>query len=490
MAPASRLTIVGLGPGRPEQLTHEAWGLLSSAREVWARTGRHPTLESLVVPGVVHTFDHLYESLGTFDAVYERIAESLVAAADGGETVVYAVPGDPMIGEASVRRALALAEERGVECRIVHGLSFIEPALAAAGLDALAGVQIADALVPAVSPQRPALFAQVHDRRVASSLKLALLDVYPPEHKVRIIRNAGLTGEAVADATLAELDHADSFDHLTCVFVPALALEDDLRTFDGFRAIIARLRAPDGCPWDRKQTHQSLRKHLLEETYEVLAALDAGDSTALEEELGDILLQVFLQSQIAEDEGEFTASDVVAGIASKILRRHPHVFGDLRVDSAEEVVQNWQALKDAEKAERGEQSGVLDSVPAALPALSLSETLQSRAAGVGFDWPDATGVLDKVVEELGELATATPEERLHEFGDLLFSLVNFARHEGIDAEAALRLAAGRFRARFAEMERMAAERGVDVRRLDLAGMDRLWDEAKARLRAAEASRVP
>ncbi len=490
MAPA-RITIVGLGPGNPEQLTVEARRVLADAPEVWFRTLRHPTLEDLEVRDS-RSFDDLYDSLDSFEAVYDAIVERCWGLSARDEGVVYAVPGDPMVAEATVRGLLARARAEGTAVRIVHGVSFIEPVLGALGVDPLAeGLQVADALSPVVSPERPTLFAQVHDQRVATGLKLALLALYPPEHEVTVVCDAGRASVSVQRVAIDELDRLDGFDHLTTVFVPALGLIDNVRTFDGFRAIIARLRAPDGCPWDRQQTHSSLRKHLLEESYEALTALDDGDTVALEEELGDILLQIFLHARIGEEHGEFDAADVVEGISRKIIRRHPHVFGDVSVSSAEEVVQNWQALKDAEKAQRGvEAGGLLDSVARALPALALSQTLQARAAGVGFDWPDAGGALEKVVEELGEIRHAPPSERPDEFGDLLFSLVNYARHTGIDAEESLRLAAGRFRDRFGLVEQLAGDQGRSLREMSIEEMDALWDEAKRILRASAEDSLP
>lgn len=491
MTAQSRLTIVGLGPGNPAQLTIEARQVLAEAPEVWFRTLRHPTVEGLPVK-LHRSFDDLYETLESFEAVYKAIIERCSELAARPEGLVYAVPGDPMVAEATVRGLLARARDRGARPRIVHGVSFVEPVLGALGVDPLAeGLQIVDALSPAVAPDRPALFAQVHDERVATGLKLALLSLYPAEHEVTVVRDAGRDSASVERVPLEDLDRISGFDHLTTVFVPALALVDNVRTYDGFRAIIARLRAPDGCPWDRKQTHASLRKHLLEESYEALTALDDDDVVSLEEELGDILLQIFLHAQIGEEADEFDAADVVEGIARKIIRRHPHVFGDATVSSAEEVVQNWQALKDAEKAQRGiAREGLLDSVARALPALALSQTLQSRAAGVGFDWPDVEGVLEKVSEEVQEIGEAAPDERPSEFGDLLFSLVNYARHTGIDAEESLRLAAGRFRERFGLVEHLASQRGRELSGMTLAEMDALWDEAKRRLRETDGEALP
>ena len=255
-----------------------------------------------------------------------------------------------------------------------------------------------------------------------------------------------------------------------------------------------RLRQPDGCPWDREQTHDSLRKHLLEETYEVYDALERGATPALAEELGDLLLQVVLHAQLAAEEGIFDLADVQASIARKIVRRHPHVFGDAVARTATDVNRQWEKIKAAERAaaagdgedraESPKAKGALDGISPSMPALAASQEMQERAAALGYDWPSIEGVLDKVAEELGELARAeTERDRREEFGDLLLVAVNVGRKLGIESEAALRGANRKFRDRFGRVERMAAERGVALRDLDFAALDALWDAAKVEARA-------
>jgi tetrapyrrole methylase family protein / MazG family protein len=250
----------------------------------------------------------------------------------------------------------------------------------------------------------------------------------------------------------------------------------DMRTFESLVEVIARLRAPDGCPWDRKQTHASLREYVLEESYEVLAALDAGDSAKLCEELGDLMLQIVLQAQVARESGEFEIADVLEGINKKLIYRHPHVFGDVKVGSAEDVVHNWEELK---KAERKPETSMLESVPKQMPALAYAQRIQGRVAEAGFDWKDIQGVIDKVLEEVQELKQAnSPSERSDEFGDLLFTLVNFARRQGIESETALREANERFFRRFTFMERLCRERGFRFGDLSFDEQNKLWEEAK------------
>jgi tetrapyrrole methylase family protein/MazG family protein len=251
---------------------------------------------------------------------------------------------------------------------------------------------------------------------------------------------------------------------------------EDLSRFEALVGIIARLRGPDGCPWDKKQTHASLREYLLEECYEALAALDEGDQSKLCQELGDILLQIVLQARIAQEAGEFELADVLTGINKKLIYRHPHVFGETKVSSAEEVAHNWEALK---KAERAEGTSILASVPRHMPALAYGQEIQRRVAEVGFDWKDIEGVVDKVAEEVREFRQASSaEERSAEYGDLLFTLVNFARRQGIDSEAALREANERFFRRFTFMEDLCHKRGITFAELSFDEQNALWEEAK------------
>jgi len=258
-----------------------------------------------------------------------------------------------------------------------------------------------------------------------------------------------------------------------------LSLPEDLSQFDTLVDIIAKLRAPGGCPWDREQTHSSLRTSLLEECYEVLEVLDKGDSEKLSNELGDLLMQVVLHAQIATEAGEFELRDVINSINTKLINRHPHVFGSVKVKDADEVLHNWEALK---KEERGSEASMLDNVPKQMPALSYGKEIQSRVARVGFDWEDIDGVIDKLVEEVGELKRAEDQkQKEREFGDLIFTLVNIARRLGVDSESALREANRRFYRRFSYMEETCRQRGVNFSQLSFDEQNALWEEAKRKV---------
>jgi tetrapyrrole methylase family protein/MazG family protein len=449
-----QIVIVGLGPGDPALLTGEARATLAAAPVVWLRTARHPAVAGLPAGPRYESFDALYEKAASFDEVYAAIAGRVldIGAADG---CVYAVPGHPLVGEATVRDVIARASDRGLAVRIVPGLSFIDVACGALGIDPLAdGLLVLDALALApgrrlFAPQRPTLIAQIYDARSLSNAKLALLDVYPPEHTVSVVRWAGTTDERVIETSVLRLDRDVDADHLTVAFVPALAPTEDVRSFEGVRAVVARLRAPDGgCPWDLEQTHETLRRYLIEEAYEALEALDEGDPKRLAEELGDLLMQILLHAQIGEDDGEFTVEDVFASIATKLIRRHPHVFGDVQVAGAADVVRNWEELK---KEERGD-APLLDAVPKSLPALAQAQALQSRASKAGYGATPDAHALEDAVTSIAR-GDASPEA----VGRILFDVVALAAARDIDAEHALRDVVRAFRDEVARLEASAGK---------------------------------
>jgi tetrapyrrole methylase family protein / MazG family protein len=401
-----------------------------------------------------------------------------------GAAVVYAVPGHPLVGERTTPMILARARAAGIPVRIVSGVSFVEHALetaATAGvvLDALDGLQLCDALDftrahhPALNPDKPALVAQVYARHVASDLKLTLLNQYPPAHAAHLIRDGALTTRP-----LAELDHRDDFDHLTSLLIPAMPF---VYSFEGLQETIAYLRAPEGCPWDREQTHQSLRVTLLEEAYEVLTAIDEDDMPALKEELGDLLLNVILQAQIATEEESFRMGDVVASIDAKLKRRHPHIFGDQTVKDSAEVVANWYEIKKQEKAAQGKvDSSALDGIAPALPALAQAQKIAHRADRAGFRWKDKRKRYDKVLEELAEVRAArTAAHRQEEFGDLIFTIAYWADGFGIDIEAAAREANQKFTRRFRALERSLE--GRDMKQMSERALLDAWRRVKQAL---------
>ncbi len=428
------IVIVGLGPGDPRWLTRAAWESLSQAQEVYARTGEHPALRALPPSTVVLTFDEIYERAETFDEVYETIAQRVVRLGQRPQGVVYAVPGHPRVGEATTPRIETLARDAGIPVHIVEGVSFVDAVCNAVGIDPLNGLTVYDAMLlareyfPTVNTDRPLLLGQLYSRDLASDVKLTLLTAYPPDHSVMLVQAAGTDKVAVHTLPLYELDRRDTFDHLTTLVVPPWPHPS---SYESLQEVVHHLRSPEGCPWDRQQTHQSLRRFLLEETYEVLEALDRDDPQALKEELGDLLLQIALHVAIAGEGNEFLLGDVIGHHVEKLVRRHPHVFGDVEVSGAEEVLRNWEAIKRAEKAQNGEEETFAD-VPRALPALMRAAAIAKRG---GWQATKPPGALN---------AEALEKLTADGFGDLLFWLAAWARARGWDAETLLREAIERY----------------------------------------------
>ena len=477
------ITLLGLGPGDPAKLTREAWDVLGSAGEVWLRTEQHPTVAGLPASVKIHSFDAFYEAGDSFEDVYKAIVDKVLELGLRDEGVVYAVPGDPFVAEATCPAIVERARSQNLPLKVINGISFLEPVFAALGLDPYPRLILMDAMelsqvhVPAFPPDMPVLIAQIYSRMVAAEVKMTLTAIYPDEHPVRLVHAAGTKDELVEDIPLFEIDRSEHIGLLTVLYLPPLA---DGTSFEAFQEIIAHLRAPDGCPWDKEQTHASLRSHLLDEAYETLEAMDSEDPARMAEEFGDLLLQIVLNAQIASEEGEYSMTDVVKGIYDKIIYRHPHVFGDIHVDGVKGVLQNWEKLKADERQANGKsEKGPLDGIPLALPALIQAQEYQERAARVGFDWPEISGVLEKIVEEIQEVREAANEDELAaELGDLFFALVNLARWKKVDAESALRGTNIRFKKRFDFVEAGAKKQGRKLQEMTLDEMEALWQEAK------------
>jgi tetrapyrrole methylase family protein/MazG family protein len=452
------------------------------AGKVFLRTSSHPALASVDFQGDVEAFDDLYLEAESFEAVYQAIARRILDEAKAGSPVVYAVPGDPTIGEATTSLIRGGAAEAGIPVHIIHGVSFIEPCLAALEHDALDGLVIEDALTlvdrhhPSFPPDQAVIISQVHSQLIASDLKLTLLNQYPDDHPVVLLDGVGDASPSLQRLPLYQVDRDFEFTSRTCLFIEPM---ETGASFESFQELVAHLRSPEGCPWDREQTHLSLRKHMLEEAFEALEALDSEDPENLQEELGDLMLQLVLQTQIAAEQGEFLMAQVLADIHAKLVRRHPHVFGDVSVKDVPEVLTNWEGLKAAERQDEGGEKSALSGVPRSLPALAQADEYQSRAARLGFDWPQQNGVLAKIEEEFVEVAQAQGEiEQAAELGDLLFSIVNYCRWLGVDPEAALRQANGRFRSRFQRVEELAAARGQAVSDFAIDQLEAFWQQAK------------
>jgi len=490
-APRPTVVIVGLGPGGPDLVTRQTLAEIERIPHRRLRTRVHPTAH--LVPDA-DSFDHLYETADDFATVYAAIAEHLVADAVELGEVLYAVPGSPLVLERTVE---LLRRRPEIDCRVLPAVSFLDAAWAALGIDPVdAGVRLVDGhrfAVEAAGERGPLLVAHVHADWVIDAISLAV-DPGPDDAaadalertEVTVLRSLGTADETVTTVAWSDLGQI-AVDHLTTLWIPELAVPV-ASGYARFHQLARTLR--ERCPWDIEQTHRSLVPYLVEEAYEVVDAIehldpdDEGTDEHLIEELGDLLYQIEFHATIAEQEGRFTIADVTAAVHDKLVRRHPHVFGEPGSSPADldaaGVVRNWERIKAAERG--GERrASVLDGVPGSLPALAHANTMQRKAAKIGFDWPDVDGALDKVVEEAAEIVAAEgePEAVRAEVGDLLFAMVNVARHLGVEPETALRAASGRFRERFTIVERLAAERDLDLHRLPLERLDGLWEEAKS-----------
>lgn len=447
------------------------------------------------------SFDELYESASSLDEVYRGIVEALVAAAHSSPTgeVVYAVPGSPLVAEKAVE---LLREDRRVDVQVLAGVSFADVAFARLGVDPLAsGVRIVDGhrfAVEAAGYRCPMLVGQCDSVEVLSQVKLVIgevVDQLPAGHegselRLGVLQRLGSDDEAVAEVAWYELDREVEPDHLTTVWVPGLPA-GPASEMTRLEEVTRELR--QRCPWDRKQTHESLTRYLVEESYEVLEAIDElGPDGAgydhLEEELGDVLFQVVFHSVLAAEQGQFALADVARRVHDKLVARHPHVFGDTVAATAEEVVRNWEEIKRAERTGAGaEAASAMDGLVRSSPSLLHAYKVHVRAASVGFDWPSVDGVLAKVEEELGELRRASTQADIHdELGDLLFAVVSLARHLDVDPEGALRDSARKFVRRFRAVEELARAGHSDLSQMSLEEMDVLWERVKSTESTSEA----
>lgn len=487
----NEITIIGLGAGDLEQLPLGIYKKLVQMEQCYVRTADHPVIGDLKREGISFTaFDRIYEKHDQFEAVYEEIAETLLHEASN-RSVLYAVPGHPMVAEKTVQLLLEKGPALGIAIKLEGGQSFLDPLFQAVRIDPIEGFQLLDGTD--LSPDdlhitQHMIIGQVYDAFSASDVKLTLMEKLPDDYEVYIVTAAGSSQEKVTKCALFELDRQVGLSNLTSVYVPPVKDEAlRYREFSKLRRVIAELRGPDGCPWDKKQTHESLKKYLIEEAYELIDSIDEGDDEGIIGELGDVLLQVMLHSQIGEDEGMFTIDDVIEGITAKMIRRHPHVFGDVEVNGEEDVLVNWQKIKEDEKgAETKALKSILDGIEKSLPNLLRAEEYQKRAAKVGFDWDEVSEAWKKVREEVQELEEEilSPNrdvERIKsELGDLFFALVNISRYYDIQAEEAVYKANQKFHQRFTYIEECIQRADKKFEDYTLEELDSYWDEAKAK----------
>ena len=479
------ITVVGLGPGNFGLLTMETWEKISTADYLCLRTSKHPTVEVLKDKGLkFRSYDKYYETKDSFAEVYQAIVEDCLKKAKSGKDIVYAVPGSPLVAEKTVTLLQELVKTENIDLTILPGMSFMEVLYVKLGVDPINGLMIIDSgdihSLPADLKQA-LVVTQVYNRQIASEAKLSLMERYPDDFMVTLVRNLGLADEEIIEIPLYELDRQENIDHLTSLYVPPV---DEAKTavfeLAELTNVMATLRSPGGCLWDIEQNHQSLRKYIIEEVYEVLEAIDLQDSALLCEELGDLLLQIVFHARVAEESGEFSMQDVIDGVTEKLIRRHPHVFGEINVKDAGEVVLNWDKIKKAEK--KGQRERILDGIPKDLPSLARASKLQGKAAKVGFDWTDIKFVWDKLAEEIIELRMAMSENDFQEveaeLGDVIFTIVNLARFLKVDAEVALNRTNNKFMERFSHVEDAVKNSDRKWNEFTLKELDDAWNEAK------------
>lgn len=475
------ITIVGMGPGGQAYLTLEAFNQLTQANDIFLRTDRHPVVSYLVKNGMKYeSFDALYDQFETFEEVYAAIADEVIKKAETSD-VIYAVPGNPFVAEKSVAMIM---EKTNKDIKIIHGASFIDAIVTSLHYDPVKGMVILDALTietEIIRTNKDHLFIQVYDQMTASMLKLKLMEYWEDTHEVTVIQGAGIPDmEVIKRMPLYELDRqSELFNHLTSVFVPGgESIRHELHELE---QIMVKLRAENGCPWDREQTHKSLGPYLIEEAYEVKEAIDAEDDDSLVDELGDVLLQVVFHATIASENGYFEMSDIINTICEKMVRRHPHVFSDVRVNNSEEVLINWQEIKNKEKSNETVVDSMI-SISKSLPALLRAQKVQKRASDVGFDWNTAKDALAKIDEEVSEVKEAFEKEDFdgiaEELGDLLLIITNVARLMKIDAEQCLVDATEKFIKRFSYIEEELLKTGARPSSLLLERMEALWVQSK------------
>lgn len=484
-----KIYVVGLGPGDTNSLTLGAIERLNSGDLNMLRTEVHPTVSYLKEREILYkSYDYVYESGENFQNVYDVIVEDLIVKVKEQKVLNYFVPGNPLVAEKTVDILLNRSKNENIEVEIIPGMSFIDPILLAVGHDSVNGLKIIDGLNikwDHVDINSGNIITQVYNDRIASSVKLALAEIYGDEYKIYIINSAGVKGEEKTyKIPLYELDRLDDISYLTSIYIPKVdKINKKIYDINDLLNIMEWLRGDEGCPWDIEQTHESLRECVIEEAYEVVDAIDKSDMDSLYEELGDLLLQVVFHSQIGREAGYFNILDVTSSICNKLILRHPHVFKQKEVENSNEVVYNWNEIKFKGRNIDGYTDRLKD-IPK-LSSLMRSFKVQSRAAEIGFDWDSIDGAMEKVVEEWNEVLEALNlfkggdvEKIEEELGDLLFAIVNVCRFSNINPEVALNKTINKFIDRFDYMELRSKELNSDLKEMTLEEMDILWNEAK------------
>lgn len=478
-----KISIVGLGPGDYSQISQGALEILQSSSNIFLRTEKHPIIDVLKGSIKYTSLDYFYDNGKDFEEVYYKISEFIIELSKKGD-VVYAVPGHPRVAEKTVRIIETMANKKDIEVEIIASMSFVDAMFNYLGIDPADGFKLLDAFEiqnSYVDTNTNMIITQVYDHFIASNLKLTLLEYYDYDQEVCIVTGAGVKNlESKTCIPLHELDRMENeFNYLTSLYIPKTD-KKMYNTINELQEIMDTLRGPSGCDWDKKQTHESLKKYLIEESYELCQAIDNDDIDEIIEELGDILLQVIFHCQIGQEEGFFDLKEVINVICTKLIHRHPHVFNEQDLDM-NDFEKTWEDLKQEEKGESSITEG-LKRIPRYLPSLIKAEKIQNKAALVGFDWDNVDDVLKKIEEEYQELLDEHKVGNIkyikEELGDLLFSIVNLARFLNIDPEEALNCTNQKFINRFEFMEDYSKSLDRDFKKMSLEEKDELWKKAK------------
>ena len=478
-----KISIVGLGPGDYSLISQGVLESLINSPKVFFRTEKHPIIDKLKETIQYTSLDYFYEKEENFDNVYLKISEFIIEESAKGD-LVYAVPGHPRVAEKTVSIIERLANEKHIAVEILPSMSFVDAMFNYLAIDPSEGFKLVDAFEienSYIDLDTSMIITQVYDKFIASNVKLKLMEHYDYNQEVCIVNGAGVKDlESKKFIKLCELDRNENFfDYLTSLYIPKSS-KKMYNTVHDLEAIMNTLRGENGCDWDKKQTHESLKKYVIEEAYELCQAIDNDDIDEMIEELGDILLQVIFHCQIGKEEGYFDLKEVVNGICTKLINRHPHVFNNVDLDMSQ-FEKTWEELKRDEKGETSITSG-LKRIPNHLPALIKAEKIQHKAALIGFDWDDIKDVFEKIEEEYKELLDECKQGNIkyikEELGDLLFSIVNLARFLHIDSEEALNLTNQKFINRFEFMEENASKLHKKLEDLTLDQMEELWQSAK------------
>ncbi|NLL31420.1 MAG: nucleoside triphosphate pyrophosphohydrolase [Clostridiales bacterium] len=478
------IKIIGLGPGSPEALTIGAAKLLEKGENIYFRTKHHPIISFLKDKIKNYkTFDEYYENSDDIDNIHEKIASDILKVHKKTKDVVYGVPGNPLMAEKTVSILIKICKEKKIDYKVIPAVSFIDSLIEILKIDPIEGLMVIDAsdINNQVLDKRVAtIIAQVYSKSVAAELKEKLLDSYNKQTEIYLIKNPGIKEiEVIRKIAIDELDKQEDLDNMTFIYV--LKDKDNKKDFNDLVNLVDTLRGENGCPWDMEQTHKSIKNELIEETYELVEAIEENRIDGMIEELGDVLFHVVFHASIGNEEGHFNITDVVNGIIAKMVYRHPHVFGEKEINNTNEVLKNWDELKKKEK-KYDTLTEEMKAIAKTLPALTKANKVQKKAAKVGFDWDNIEETAKKVIEELNEVLdvykTKNEEKIKKEIGDLLFSCVNLSRKLNVNEEEALNLTINKFINRFSFIEEIALKNNKKLNDMTLEEMDKLWEIAK------------